>query len=158
MSAAARSSGDAADRYLVITSRFNAKVTERLAAGARAALERRGITAEQIVEAAVPGAWELPPVAAKAVASGRFRAVIACGAVIRGETAHFDHVSRAAIDALARVQCESGIPVALAVLTTDTLEQALARSGGEAGNKGEEAALAALETAEVLERFRCRNG
>lgn len=153
MPSAASSSGRSADRYLVVTSRFNARVTERLAAAARATLERHGIAPERIVDAAVPGAWELPPVVAKALRCGDFRAVIACGAVIRGETAHFDQVARAAIDGLARVQLESRIPVGLAVLTTDTLEQALARAGGKAGNKGEEAALAVLETADILERM-----
>lgn len=149
MSAASRSR----DRYLVVTSRFNATVTERLAAGARAALEARGIAPEQVEELTVPGAWELPPVAAQAVDCGQYRAVIACGAVIRGETAHFDHVARAAIDALARIQSDSRVPVALAVLTTDTLDQALQRAGGKAGNKGAEAALAALATAEALEQL-----
>lgn len=153
MPGAARPSGRSAERYLVVTARFNALVTERLAAGARAALEARGIAPAQIVEATVPGAWELPVVAVQAVHSGQFRAVIACGAVIRGETAHFDHVARAAIDALAGIQRDGGVPVGLAVLTTDTLEQALERAGGKAGNKGAEAALAALETADVLARL-----
>lgn len=131
--------------YLVLTARFNALVTERLAAGARDALLRAGIDAGKIEEASVPGAWEMPPVAMAAARSGRFAAIVACGAVIRGETPHFDHVARAAVDGLARVQLDTGIPVGLALLTTDTLEQALNRAGGKAGNKGGEAAQAALE-------------
>ncbi len=138
-------------QYLIVTSRFNALVTERLAAGARRALQERGVPTGRIVEIQVPGAWELAPVIARALGSGRFRGAVACGAVIQGETAHFQHVSRAAIDSLARTQLETGLPVGLAVLTTDTLEQALNRAGGKSGNKGEEAALAVLDTAAVLE-------
>jgi len=148
---AAHTSAPAGDgHYLVVTARFNALVTERLADAARAALEANGVAADRIVERSVPGAWELPAVAARAAASGRFRAIVACGAVIRGETPHFEHVARASVDALARIQCDSGIPVGLALLTTDTLEQALNRAGGKAGNKGAEAALAALETERVI--------
>lgn len=142
-----------AGAYLVVTAQFNALVTERLAAGAREALLRAGIAPEDIDEENVAGAWELPPVVAAAVRSGRYRAVVACGAVIRGETPHFEHVSRAAMDGLAQVQLDSSVPVGLAVLTTDTLEQALNRAGGKAGNKGGEAALAALEAATVITRL-----
>jgi len=151
MSAATDSRAASDGHYLVVTARFNALVTERLAAGARAGLVARGVPGDHIAEAAVPGAWELGPVVQHAAASGRFRAIVACGAVIRGETPHFDHVARATLDALARVQREHRIPVGLGVLTTDTLEQALNRAGGKSGNKGEEAALAALETAAVLD-------
>lgn len=139
--------------YLIVTAQFNALVTERLAAGAREALLRAGIAPGDIDEVSVAGAWELPPVVAAAVRSGRYRAVVACAAVIRGETPHFDHVSRAAVDGLAQVQLDSMVPVGLAVLTTDTLEQALNRAGGKGGNKGSEAALAALEAATVMARL-----
>ncbi|MGA7965224.1 MAG: 6,7-dimethyl-8-ribityllumazine synthase [Gammaproteobacteria bacterium] len=142
-----------AGAYLVVTAQFNALVTERLAVGAREALLRAGIAPGDINEESVAGAWELPLVVAAAARSGRYRAVVACGAVIRGETPHFDHVSRAAMDGLAQVQIESLVPVGLAVLTTDTLEQALNRAGGKTGNKGSEAALAALEAASVIARL-----
>jgi len=150
MSAAHTSGPSDGGQYLLLTARFNALVTERLAAAARAALEANGVAASRIVELSVPGAWELPAVAARAAASGRFGAIVACGAVIRGETPHFEHVARAAVDALARIQCDSGVPVGLGLLTTDTLEQALNRAGGKAGNKGEDAALAALETERAI--------
>ncbi len=140
--------------YAIVTSRFNAEVTARLAAGARAALVEAGVTADAIREYSVTGAWELVPVAAAALDSKRFRAVIACGAVIRGETPHFDHIARAATDGLARLQLESRTPIGFALLTTDTVEQARARAGGTGGNKGEDAALAALEAADVLDSFR----
>lgn len=139
--------------YAIVTARYNAFVTVRLADAARAALVARGVAPGSIKTFEAPGAWELPVVAAAAVRSGRFRALIACGAVIRGETAHFEHVARACVDGLARLQLETATPIALAVLTADTVEQALARAGGKAGNKGEEAALAALETADALERL-----
>lgn len=149
MNAAERRSDSAA--FAIVTSRFNALVTERLAAGAREALIAHGVAAGAIHDYLVAGAWELPPVAAAALDSGRFRAVIACGAVIRGETPHFEHIARSVADALARVQLERRRPVGFAVLTTDTLEQAMERAGGKAGNKGEEAAIAALEAADVLD-------
>lgn len=142
--------------YLVLTAQFNSLVTECLAAGAREALIRAGVAAEHIEEDSVAGAWELPPVAAAAARGGRYAAIIACGAVIRGETPHFDHVARAAVDGLARVQLDTLVPVGLALLTTDTLEQALNRAGGKAGNKGGEAALAALASVDVLSRLRDR--
>jgi len=138
--------------YLIVTAQFNALVTVRLAAGAREALLHAGIAPPDIDEEQVAGAWELPLVVAVAARSGRYRAVVACGAVIRGETPHFDHVSRTAIDGLARVQLDTQTPVGLAVLTTDTLEQALDRAGGKGGNKGGEAALAVLQAVEAIAR------
>lgn len=136
--------------YAIVTSRFNAPVTERLAAGARAALLEAGIAAEAIHDYSIAGAWELMPVVAAALDSGRFRAVVACGAVIRGETPHFEHIARAATDGLARLQLEVRTPVGFAVLTTDTPEQAFAR----ADKKGGEAARAALEAADVIDSLR----
>lgn len=142
-----------AGAYLILTARFNALVTERLAAGARDALLRAGVAADDIEAQGVAGAWELPPAAMAAARSGRYRAVVACGAVIRGETPHFDHVSRTAVDGLARVQLDMLVPIGLAVLTTDTLEQALNRAGGKGGNKGGEAAEAALDAAAVMAKL-----
>lgn len=140
--------------FAIVTSRFNALVTERLADGARDALIASGVASGAIHDYFVAGAWELPPVVAAAIDTGRFRAVIVCGAVIRGETPHFEHIARAVADGLARLQLESRTPVGFALLTTDTLEQALERAGGRAGDKGEEAALAALEASYVLDQLR----
>ncbi|MGH8428283.1 MAG: 6,7-dimethyl-8-ribityllumazine synthase [Gammaproteobacteria bacterium] len=143
-----------AGEYAIVTARFNSFVTTRLAQGARDAFVNRGIAADAIRQFEVAGAWELAPVIAAAARTGRFRALVACAAVIRGETAHFEHIARACMDALARVQTETQVPIGLAVLTTDTVEQAIERAGGKAWNKGEEAALAALEAADVLDTFR----
>ncbi len=139
--------------YLIVSARFNSLVTERLTAGAEEALLAQGIAAERIQRIDVPGTWELPPVVTAAARSGRYRAVVAIGAVIRGETPHFEHIARTAIDALGRIQSETSTPVGLGILTTDTLEQALNRAGGKAGNKGMQAAQAALYTADVLAKF-----
>lgn len=134
----------------MVTSRFNGQVTGRLAAGARQAFREAGVGEQAVHAFEVAGAWELVPVAGAALDSGRFRAVVACGAVIRGETAHFDHICRAATDGLARLQREHRTPVGFALLTTDTLEQALAR----ADTKGGEAVRAALEAADVIDFLR----
>ncbi|MDN5864561.1 MAG: 6,7-dimethyl-8-ribityllumazine synthase [Gammaproteobacteria bacterium] len=135
--------------YAVVTSRFNEEVTRRLAVGAREALLAAGVEESAIHAFEVDGAWELVPVVAAALESGRFRAVIACGAVIRGETAHFDYICRAATDGLACLQREHRTPVGFALLTTDNIEQALAR----AGTKGGEAVQAALGAANVIASF-----
>lgn len=134
----------------MVVARFNPEVTGPLARGARAALVRCGAARDAVRVIEVPGAWELGAVVAAIAAGGRYRAIVACAAIIRGETAHFEHIARGCTDALARAQAETGVPVGMAVLTTNTLQQALARAGGEAGNKGEEAAFAAVETANVL--------
>jgi 6,7-dimethyl-8-ribityllumazine synthase len=141
------SAGEASGaHYAVITSRFNEPVTKRLGAGARAALLEADVDEAAIHEFWVDGAWELVPVVAAALDSGRFRVVIACGAVIRGETAHFDYICRAVTDGLGALQREQRTPIGFAVLTTDTAEQAFAR----ADTKGGEAVHAALETADVI--------
>ncbi|MGH8270743.1 MAG: 6,7-dimethyl-8-ribityllumazine synthase [Gammaproteobacteria bacterium] len=154
MNADKRPSHPGATEFAIVTSRFNALVTERLATAARETLIAQGVNTGAIHDYFVAGAWELPPAVAVALDSGRFRAVIACGAVIRGETPHFEHISRAVTDGLARLQLEHRTPIGFAVLTTDTLEQALERTGGKAGNKGEEAAIAALEAADVLDSIK----
>lgn len=139
-------------RICIVVSRFNLLVTERLLEGAVAALRERGVPEDGIDVISVPGAWELP-VAARAAAGRGYDALVALGCVIRGETAHFDHVSRAATDALSRIQTETGVPVGLGVLTPDTMEQAIARSGGEVGHAGVQAVEAALEMADLLGRL-----
>jgi 6,7-dimethyl-8-ribityllumazine synthase len=130
-------------RFCLVVSRFNRLVTERLAEGARNALERHGVNSEDVDEVRVPGAWELPWAARRAAGSG-YDGLVALGCVIRGETPHFDYVCRGATDGLAALVAE-GVPVGFGLLTCDTHEQAMDRAGGDAGNKGEEAALAALE-------------
>ena len=136
-------------RVCIIASRFNVMVTERLLEGAIKTLVERGVSAETIDIIRVPGAWELPTAAAAAAHRG-YDAIVALGCVIRGETEHFERVSRAAVDGLMRVQQSSGIPIGLGVLTPHDLTQALARAGGDAGHAGAQAADAALEMAAIL--------
>jgi 6,7-dimethyl-8-ribityllumazine synthase len=143
----------AGKRYAIVISRFNELVTERLLAGARHCLQSHGAGEDDIDVVSVPGAWELPLAADMAVRRGGYAAVVALGCVIRGDTPHFDYVAGAAANGLARVALDSSIPVSLGVLTTDTPEQALARAGGKAGNKGWDAAMAALEMASLAERM-----
>ena len=141
-------------RVCVIASQFNVMVTERLLEGALNTLLERGVSRESIDVVRVPGAWELPVAAAGATAAGGYDAIVAVGCVIRGETEHFERVSRAAVDGLMKVQNDTGIPIGLGVLTPHDLKQALARAGGEVGHAGVQAAEAALEMAEVLGRLK----
>ncbi len=138
-------------RIAIAASRFNRLVTDPLVAGATEELRRHGVASDQVDLAWVPGAFELPLVAERLAASGRYAAVVAIGAVVRGATPHFDHVAGQAAAGLAAVTRSTGVPVAFGVLTCDTMEQALDRAGGKAGNKGAEAALCALEMAGLLE-------
>ncbi len=134
-------------RIAVVASRFNADVTERLLEGARQALG--GFGAEAAVTWA-PGAFELPLAAHRLASSGRYDAVVCLGAVIRGETDHYVHVATQCAAGLQRAQLDTGIPVIFGVLTADTREDAVARAGGRHGNKGTEAAAAAVEMVELL--------
>lgn len=136
---------------MVVVSRFNETVTRKLLDGAVTALERNGWPAARVDVFWVPGAFELPLAVHRALATGRYRLGVALGAVIRGETPHFEYVASAAAQGLQEVSVRSGVPVGFGVLTCDTEEQALARAGGEAGNKGVEAAESALEMVRVLE-------
>lgn len=136
-------------RFAILVARFNGAITERLLEGARDCLIRHGAAEGDIDVYRVPGAWELPGMAAKVAALGRHQAIIALGCVIRGATPHFDHVAGEASRGLGAVARESGLPVSFGVLTTDTVEQAVERSGTKAGNKGWEAALSALEMADL---------
>lgn len=138
-------------RFAVVAARFNEAVTAPLVAGARDGLLEHGADEDAIDVVWVPGAWELPGAAARAVATGRYDAVVAIGCVIRGETPHFDYVAGGAARGLAELARTSNVPVTFGVLTTDTAEQASARSGGEHGNKGRDAALAALEMIDVYQ-------
>jgi 6,7-dimethyl-8-ribityllumazine synthase len=131
-------------KFAVVVARFNSAITEKLLEGAREALTKAGAAGVEVFS--VPGAFELP-LAAKWLAHGGYSAIIALGAVIRGETPHFDFVAGEAARGLQQVALECSIPVAFGVLTTDTMEQAAARAGGEHGNKGYDAAMTAIEMA-----------
>ena len=133
----------------VVAARWNGFITDKLLTGALAALREHGLSDENITVARVPGAFEVPTAARWAADSGRFDAVVGLGAVIRGETAHFEYVAGGAADGISRVTLGTGVPVIFGVLTVDTVEQALSRAGGKDGHKGEEAALAAIEMANL---------
>lgn len=137
-------------RFAIVASRFNEFVVDRLVAGAVDCLVRHGLEPGQLTLLKVAGAWEIPVVAAHLARAGTFSGVIALGAVIRGETPHFEHVAGETANALSLLALETGVPVSFGVLTVDTTEQAIARAGGKAGNKGAEAALACLETAALI--------
>jgi 6,7-dimethyl-8-ribityllumazine synthase len=136
-------------RFGIVVSRFNHIVSLRLLEGCTAELERRGCCEADIHVAWVPGAFEIPQTARILALTERYDALVALGAVIRGGTPHFDYVCRAVTDGVREVIRDTGVPVAFGVLTTDDVEQALARTGGAQGNKGEEAALAAIEMARL---------
>jgi 6,7-dimethyl-8-ribityllumazine synthase len=140
-------------RFAVVAARFNELVTGKLVEGALACLRAHGIAEDDLVVAWVPGAFELPLVARRLAASGGFDAVICLGAVIRGETAHFEHVATQAAEGIRRVAEDTQVPTIFGVLATETFEQATDRAGGKHGNKGWEAAMAAIETASVLDQL-----
>ncbi len=132
-------------RFAIVSARFNEFIVDALVGGAKNALSRHGVTEERITHVRVPGAFELSPVCLRLAKSGKFDAVIALGCVIRGATAHFDYVAGEAARGIAAAGEQSGKPVIFGVLTTDTIEQAIERSGTKAGNKGAEAATCAIE-------------
>ena len=132
-------------RAAVVASRFNETVGKRLVEGALDCLQRHGVAEGDVSVVWVPGAFELPAAAMRLASSGEVDAIVCVGAVIRGETAHFDYVAGHACNGIGEVALRTGIPVTLGVLTTENTEQAMERAGGKAGNKGFEAALAALE-------------
>jgi 6,7-dimethyl-8-ribityllumazine synthase len=140
-------------RFAIVASRFNEFVVTGLIRGAVETLERYGAESEQVVLIRVPGALELPLVIRKLLAQRRFDAIIALGAVIRGETAHFEYVAGECARGLAQLALESGVPIAFGVLTTDTVEQAMERAGDKGENKGAEAAAAAIEMANLMRRL-----
>jgi 6,7-dimethyl-8-ribityllumazine synthase len=141
-------------RFGIIVGRFNSFIGERLLEGALDALVRHGADDGQIDVARVPGAFEIPLAAKKLAESGKYNALICLGAVIRGSTPHFDYVASEVSKGVASVSLESGVPVAFGVLTTDSIEQAIERAGTKSGNKGFEAAVTAIETANLLKRFK----
>lgn len=137
-------------RFGIVAGRFNSLITDRLVAGAVDTLQRHGADAGQIDLVYVPGAFELPLTAKRLAATGRYDALVVLGCVIRGATPHFDYVAGECASGIARISLELDIPVGFGVLTVDSMEQAVERAGGKAGNKGADAALAALETLNVL--------
>lgn len=137
-------------KFGIVVARFNSFVVEELLSGAIDALRRHGVNEANITIIRVPGAYEMPLATKKAIDSGEYDAMIALGAVIRGGTPHFDYVAGECASGLAKISLESGVPVAFGVLTTDTTEQAIERSGTKAGNKGADAAMSALEMVSLL--------
>lgn len=137
----------------VLCSRFNHFIVDQLEAGCLDVLERHATVPATITVVRAPGAFELPVVARKLATSGRYDAVIALGAVIRGSTAHFEHVAGGAARGIASVASETGVPVVFGVLTVDTIEQAIERAGTKAGNKGGEAAAVALEMISLMRQL-----
>ena len=136
-------------RFGLLVSRFNSFVSDRLVEGAIDALLRHGAEKDDINIVRVPGAFEIPPTAKQMAESGRYDAIVCLGAVIRGATPHFEYVSAEVSKGVASVSIDSGVPVTFGVLTTDTIEQAIERAGSKAGNKGFDAAVAAVEMANL---------
>ncbi len=141
-------------RFAIVVSRFNSFITDRLLAGALDALTRTGAGEDDVDLVKVPGSWEVPLVAGELARQHRYDAIICLSAVIRGETPHFDYVAGEAAKGVAHVSAETGIPVAFGILTTNTLEQAIDRAGAKGGNKGFDAALTAVEMANLLRTLR----
>jgi len=141
-------------RFAIVVGRFNSFVTDRLLAGALDALTRSGCPEENIEIVKVPGSWEMPVVARELAREKRCDAIIALGAVIRGDTPHFDYVAGETARGLAQVAADTGIPVGFGVLTTNTVEQAVDRAGLKGGNKGFDAAMTAIEMANLMRRLR----
>ena len=140
-------------RYAIVAGRFNQPVTERLIAGAKGEFDRHDIASDQVRCFWVPGSFEIPMVCRKLVASGKYAAVIALGAVIRGETPHFDYVAGECARGIAQLNLHGDTPVIFGVLTTDTVEQAMERASDDAKNKGAAAVLAALEMVALMKQL-----
>jgi 6,7-dimethyl-8-ribityllumazine synthase len=141
-------------RFAIVVSRFNSFITDRLLGGATDALARHGAADDMVDVVKVPGSWEVPLVAGELARQHRYDAVICLACVIRGETPHFDYVAAEAAKGVAHVSAETGVPVAFGVLTTNTLEQAIDRAGAKSGNKGFDAAMTAVEMANLLRTLR----
>ena len=140
-------------RFAVVASRWNDLIVSRLVGGAQDALRRLGGHEEQITTVRVPGSFEIPLAAKKLAASGRYDAIICVGAVIRGETPHFDYIAAEVAKGIAAASLETGVPIAYGIITADTVEQAIDRAGVKAGNKGFEAAMGAVEMANLLKEL-----
>jgi 6,7-dimethyl-8-ribityllumazine synthase len=144
--------------FAIVVSRFNNFITDRLLDGALDALNRHSVHLDDLEIVKIPGAWEMPLVAAELARQKRHDAIICLGAVIRGDTPHFDYVAGNAASGLANVAAETGTPIAFGVLTTNTLEQAIDRAGAKSGNKGFDAAMTAIEMANLLKQIRPSSG
>jgi len=142
-----------AGRFAIVAARFNAFIVDPLLAGAIDAFARHGVAAERVDVVRVPGSFEIPLVAQRLAESGPYAAVICLGCIIRGETDHYDHVAGAATNGVLNAGLKSGVPVIYGVLTCETLEQAIHRAGAKAGNKGYEAAVTAIEMANLLAKL-----
>jgi len=140
-------------RFAILAARWNPRVTDALVAGARKAFIDNGVAEDMVDLVRVPGAWELPVVAARLGAAGSHVAIVALGCVVRGDTRHYEHVADRCAEGLMRVSLDCRVPVLNGVLATERFEDAEARAGGTHGNKGEEAALAAIEMANLLEKI-----
>lgn len=140
-------------RIGIVVSRFNEFITSKLLGGALDALTRHGVKEEDVTVAWAPGAFEVPLVAKHMAQSGKFNAVLALGCVIRGATPHFDYVAAEAAKGIGHVMLDTGVPVMFGILTTDSIEQAIERAGTKSGNKGSDAAMGALEMANLLEQL-----
>jgi 6,7-dimethyl-8-ribityllumazine synthase len=141
-------------RYAIVAARFHSDVVEKLVAGAAAGFAQAGLSEKDYDLVWVPGSFELPLAAQHLAKTGRYAANICLGCVIRGDTDHYDHICRAAADGILRAGLDTGLPILFGVLTCDTLEQAFARAGGALGNKGTDAALAAVEMAALLHNIK----
>ena len=140
-------------KFAIVVGRFNSLISKKLLEGALDALKRHGVDLTQVDVAWVPGSFEIPLVAKKMAASKRYDAIICLGTIIRGATPHFDYVAAEASKGIAQVMLETEVPISFGVLTTDTIEQAIERAGTKAGNKGFDAAMAALEMANLLRKM-----
>jgi 6,7-dimethyl-8-ribityllumazine synthase len=140
-------------RFAILVSRWNPRITDALVAGARKALGEHGVADDAIDLVRVPGAWELPLAAARVAATGRHAAIIALGCVVRGDTRHYEHIADGCAQGLMRVALDHAMPVCNGVLAVEVHEDAVKRAGGSHGNKGEEAALVAIEMTQLLERL-----
>lgn len=138
-------------RFAVVAARFNSAVTERLVDGALAAFRRHGVADEDVELVWVPGSFEIPLAARRLALSGQFEAVVCLGTVVRGETAHFDYVAGEAARGIGQVALDTGVPCLFGILTTDTMDQAIDRAGGKHGNKGWDAAMAAMDMASLID-------
>ncbi|HYP09806.1 MAG TPA: 6,7-dimethyl-8-ribityllumazine synthase [Bryobacteraceae bacterium] len=145
-------------KFAIVAARFNSFIVDRLLEGALDALRRTGGDPESVVVVKVPGSWEMPVVVAELAAQKKYDAIICLGAVIRGETPHFDYVAGNAASGLAGIAPQTGVPVVFGVLTTNTVDQAVDRAGTKSGNKGFDAAMTAIEMAQLLRTLRSPEG
>jgi len=142
-----------AGRFALVAARFNHAIVDQLVSGALDGLKRHGVGDDAIDLVRVPGSFEIPPVAKRLAESGRYAAVICLGAVIRGDTGHYDHVASGAASGIAEAALATGVPIIFGVLTCDTVDQAIDRAGGKSGNKGFDAAMAAIEMVNLLRQL-----